>query len=82
MRAMAISNTATDFAALNVPFLPGYTLVFANPTAGPLVVQEADTSGGSYTTVATVPADGFIEGTVTKQFVKVSTAATVYVLGN
>lgn len=82
MRAMAITGTATDFAALDAPFLPGYTMVFANPTSGSLVVQEADESGGSYSTVATVPADGFIEGTVSKQFVKVSTSATVYVLGN
>ena len=82
MRVIAINNTATDFAALNVPFLPGYTLVFANPTAGALVVQEGDTDTGAWTTVATVPVDGFIEGTVTKQFVRVSTAATVYVLGN
>jgi hypothetical protein len=46
-------------------------------------VQEDDTAAFSApATVAVVPADGFIEGTPTKQFIRVSTAATVYILGN
>lgn len=82
MRVIAITNTAVDLAAQKVPFLPNYTMVFANPTDGALVVQESDTGTGDWTTVATVPANGFIEGTPQKQYVRVSTAATVYVLGN
>lgn len=82
MRAIALTNTATDLAAQNAPFLPNYTMVFANPTAGALVVEEGDTASGTWSTVVSVPADGFIEGTPLKQFVRVSTAATVYALGN
>lgn len=82
MRAIAINNTAKDLAAEKAPFLPNYTMVFANPTAGSLVVQESDDGSTGWTTVATVPADGFIEGTPAKQYIRVSTAATVYVLGN
>jgi len=83
MRAIAITNAATDLADGNVPFQSGNTMVFANPTGGSLVVQEDDTSAFSApTTVATVPADGFIEGTPRKQYIRVSTSATVYVLGN
>jgi len=83
MRVIAIDDTAVDLAAENVPFNPSSTMVFANPTAGALVVQEADDAAfTSPSTVATVPADGFIEGTPRKQFIRVSTAATVYVLGN
>ena len=83
MRAIAITNAATDLAAQKAPFLANYTMVFANPTGGALTVQEADDAAfTSPTTVATVPADGFIEGTPTKQYIRVSTSATVYVLGN
>jgi hypothetical protein len=82
MRVLALSNTATDLAAQNAPFLPNYTMVFANPTAGELIVQESDDGSTGWTTVATVPADGFIEGTPVKQYVRVSTAAIVYALGN
>lgn len=83
MRAIAITNTAKNLQAENSPFAPSATLVFANPTAGALTVQEADDAAfSSPSTVAVVPADGFIEGTPRKQYIRVSTAATVYVLGN
>jgi hypothetical protein len=83
MRVIAINNTAKDLAAEKAPFLPNYTMVFANPTAGALTVQEADDAAFTTpVTVATVPADGFIEGTPSKQYIRVSTSATVYVLGN
>jgi hypothetical protein len=83
MRATTVTNTAKDLAAEKAPFLPNYTVVFANPTGGALTVQEDDTAAFSApATVAVVPADGFIEGTPTKQFIRVSTAATVYILGN
>ena len=83
MRTMAINNTAKDLAAEDVPVNPSSSVVFANPTGGALTVQEDDTSDFSApTTVAVVPADGFIEGTPRKQYIRVSTSATVYVLGN
>ena len=83
MRVIAITNAAKDLQAETSPFAPSATLVFANPTAGALIVQEADDAAFTTpVTVATVPADGFIEGTPRKQYIRVSTAATVYVLGN
>lgn len=82
MRLLTLTNTATDLSAQKVPFLSDYTVVLSNPSAGSLTVQEADTSGGSYTTLAVVPAGGYAQVNLNKQFVKVSTAATVYGLGN
>lgn len=83
MRAIAITNAAKDLQAENVPFNPGSTIVFANPTGGSLTIQEDDASDFSgATTVVAVPADGFIEGTPRKRYIRVSTSATVYALGN
>ena len=72
--------TDTAWATGTSPFLKGGSAVFVNFTAGNLIVQGADTSGGSYTTFVTVPAGGMIEGTNLPPYIKVSTAATVYVL--
>lgn len=82
MRVLAITNTAVDLAAQNVPFLSDYTVVICNQTAGSLVLQESDVEGSGYTTLATIAAGEFQEVTFDKQYVKVSTAATLYALGN
>lgn len=82
MRVITVTNTAVDLAAEKVPFLSSFTFAFNNPTAGELIVQEDDTAAFSDpSTVATVPAHGWAAGTPRKQFIRVSTAATVYGIG-
>jgi hypothetical protein len=70
----------TEYAVGRSPFLRGGSAVFVNFTAGALIVQGAQTSGGTYTTYVTVPLSGMIEGSDLPPFIRVSTAADVYVL--
>ena len=72
--------TNTEYATGKSPFLRGGSAVFVNFTAGNLIVQGSQTAGGSYTTFVTVPLGGMIEGNELPPFIKVSTAATVYML--
>lgn len=74
----ALTNTA--WATGTSPFLKGGSAIFVNFTAGNLIVEGSSTATGTYTTVATVPATGMIEGTDLPAYIRVSTAATVYVL--
>lgn len=77
-----VSTSETQSAAVALPFKSNYGVVVYNGTAGSLVLQECDTAGGSYTTLATVGAKSFANVKLNKQFIKVSTAATLYLLGN
>lgn len=81
MRALNLANTAVDLSLQDVPFLANNTVVVLNVTSGNLVLQECDTTDGSYTTLATVT-PGAQQVTLNKQFIKVSTAATLTLLGN
>jgi hypothetical protein len=89
MRTLPISNTAVDLAVQRVPFLSGFTFVAVNFSGGALIVQESDTGIGDWTavessndTAGTVRAAGADEIVVRKQFVRVSTAANITLLGN
>jgi len=83
MYSLALTGTAVDRNTLPLPFGGGNpSVVLMNATAGDLTVQECDTVGGSYTTVAVVPDTGSIDAKFTKQFVKVSTAAEVWAIQN
>lgn len=82
MRCLNITGTAVDLAAQDAPFLPNYTVVMVNLTAGSLTVQESDAVGSGYTTLVTLEANEIAEVTFNKQYVKVSTSATVTALGN
>ncbi len=72
--------TNTEYATGKSPFLRGGSAVFLNLSAGPLVVQSAQTAGGAYTTYLTVPAATALEGNDLPPFLKVSTAAEVLML--
>jgi len=81
MRSLLVTNTAIDLAAQVEPFIPNNSVVVLNVTAGNLVLQESDASGSGFTTLATcVP--GANNVTLNKQYVKVSTAANLFLLGN
>lgn len=83
MRAYTLNNTALDLQAQNVPFNPGATIVALNLSAGSLTVQEADDAAfTSPSTVATIGTNVAQEITPTKQYLRVSTAANITLLGN
>ncbi len=83
MRYLKLTNTAVDLQAQNVPFNPGSTFVALNLTAGSLTVQESDTENfASPSTVATIATNEAAEITPTKQYLRVSTSATILLLGN
>lgn len=81
MRSLRITDTAVDLNAQVAPFLPNNTVQVFNLTGGNLVLQESDEAGSGFTTLATcVP--GFNNVTLNKQYVKVSTAANLDLVGN
>lgn len=81
MRVLKLNNTAVDLSLQNSPFNQGATVLMINLTAGSLTVQDsADNS--TYGTLATVASNEIKEVTFDKQYVKVSTSADVYCLGN
>lgn len=83
MRYKKLDNTAVDLQAQNVPFNPGSTFLALNLTAGSLVVQEDDNSSfTSPTTVATIASNEAAEITPTEQYLRVSTSATILLIGN
>jgi hypothetical protein len=81
MRALTVSNTAVDLGAQTHPFVPGNTVAVLNDTAGSLVLQSSD-DNSTYATLATVPAHTAQNVTLDKQYIKVSTAANLMLLGN
>lgn len=81
MKLQIINDTATDLAKVT-PWIPGTTAVAVNLTAGSLVVQTSD-DGTTYGTAATCGASTSataMQSFVLKRYVKVSTAATMFVL--
>lgn len=82
MKVLAITGTEIDLSTQNVPFLSNYTVVLINLTAGTLVVQESATSGSGFTTLKSLATNEIAEVTFNKQYIKVSTSATVYAIGN
>lgn len=79
-KLLVLDDTAVQ--TTDTPFATGFNVVFVNFTAGALIVQGSDDNGveDAYTTYVTVPAAGMIEGTDLPAWIKVSTAATVYVI--
>ena len=83
MRYKKLTNAAVDLQAENTPFNPGATFIALNLTAGSLTVQESvDAAFTSPITVATIASNEAAEITPTEQYLRVSTAATILLLGN
>jgi hypothetical protein len=80
MRVLAVADTAIDLTIQERSFTPGNTVLCYNPDSGTVVVETSATAGGSYTSVGTIPATGFASIKLTNDFVKVSSAKTVYLL--
>jgi hypothetical protein len=81
MKLQVINDTAVDLAKTS-PWIPGTTAVAVNLTAGSLVVQTSD-DGVTYGTAATCGASTSataMQSFTLKRYVKVSTAATMFIL--
>jgi hypothetical protein len=81
MRALQISNTVTDLAAEDVPFLSNYTCVVVG--ASGLVIQgSVDAAFTSPVTLATLTASLAQTIQLSYQYIRVSTAAPAALIGN
>ena len=74
-----LTLTNTGVAMGTSPFLKGGSAVFVNFTAGALIVQGSP-DNATWSTLVTVPTIGMIEGNDLPAWIRVSTAANVYVL--
>lgn len=68
----------TPVQCATTPFSPGFNAVALNFTAAAINLTGSDTSGGTYTAVATVPTIGAVE-CVLPAWIKAS-AASVYLV--
>lgn len=76
-----VSSKAASGAVVALPFKPEFTVVVSNPSAGSLVLQDSD-DNVTFGTLATVAAKSFANVILRKRYIKVSTSATLYLLGN
>ena len=80
MRVLQISNTATDLSTQDVPFLSNYNVVAIG--ANGLVVQgSVDAAFTSPVTLGTIGASLAVAVQLSYQYVRVSTAAPVALIG-
>lgn len=84
VKLQIISNTATDLGS-DTPFGVGFDAIAVNLTAGSLVVQTSSDNGvtDAYATAATCGASTSataLQPLVLKRYVKVSTAATMFLI--
>lgn len=85
MRIMLVNNTAIDLSltATKLPFKPQTTVGVVNFTGGSLVLQDSvDLAFTAPLTLATVPTLAMQEVTLRNQFLRVSTAANLYLFSN
>lgn len=78
MNAQKVTDTAVDLDGIT-PFATGFNCVVANTSAGSLTLQGSD-DDSTYTDLATVPAGAFVNVASLPRYVKVSTAASLYLL--
>jgi hypothetical protein len=83
MRAFTLNNTAVNLAApgQRIPFLSNYTVVLLNTDDASRTVQQS-VNGTDWTTLATVGANAAVEAVVNQQYLRVSTAHNIVVMGN
>jgi hypothetical protein len=79
--AVVVHILSEDVVDITIPFKADYTVVVANTTSGSLVLQQSD-DASTWTTLATVAAGAFVEVLLGGDWIRVSTSATLYLLGN
>lgn len=79
MKTQAVTNAAVDLGSIT-PFGEGFNAVVSNTTAGALTLQGSD-DNVTFNDLVIVPATGYANVDSLPRYVKVSTAATLYLLG-
>lgn len=79
LNALAVDDSPAVLTD-HTPFAAGFNVVVTNNSGGSLVLQGSD-NGTDYTTLATVADGAYMTVTLPQHSVKVSTAATLYLLG-
>jgi len=81
MRALQISNTATDLSLQDVPFLSNYDCVVVG-AAGLVIQGSEDEAFTSPVTLATLTSSLAQSISLDYQYIRVSTAANAALIGN
>jgi hypothetical protein len=81
MRCLVVTETPAALPG-TAPFVPNHTVVALNATATEEILQSADLVGGTYATIATVPAGRAVEVVLNKPFVQLASAGFLVLLGN
>lgn len=74
MKQITIGTAATDTGGTSAF---AFDCVALNLTAGSIAITGSDTSGGTYTAVATVPAGGAVNVSAVPRFLKGATAGVI-----
>lgn len=82
MRTLVVTDTESADLTKTPPFSPNYTVVALNATATQEVLQSADESGGTFATIATIPAGQAVEVVIDKPFLKLVDAGSIVLLAN
>ena len=82
MKTLVVTDTASADLSGEMPIGPNHTVVALNATATQEVLQSSDTVGGTYATIATVPAGQAVEVTIDKPFLKLVDAGSLVMLAN
>jgi hypothetical protein len=82
MRSLVVTNVESVDLTGNRPFGPNHTVVALNATGTAEVLQSADVSGGSFATIATIPAGEAVEVVINRPFLQLVDAGTIVLLAN
>lgn len=82
MQTLNVTDTEIDLTTQVVPFLQGYDVIAVNASAASITLQSSDTTGSGFTTLATIAAGESAKVNLDQQFIKLSAAGNLILLGN
>jgi hypothetical protein len=82
MKVLAITDTEVDLLAQDIVFHPGATVLAVNISAASETIQDSDTSGSGFGTLQASTTLTIVSLTLDKQYIKLSSAGTVYLVAN
>lgn len=82
MRALVVTETESADLTKNIPFGPNNTVVAFNASATAEVLQSSPVSGGTFATIATIPANSAVQVTINEPFLQLVDAGIIVLLNN
>lgn len=82
MRALVVTDAESADLTKNIPFGPNNTVVAFNASATQEVLQSAPVSGGTFATIATIPAFSAVQVTINEPFLQLVDAGIIVLLNN